>query len=147
MKMTEQLPIIININYELLEKFSKIEVVCNKLEAQFNFQTLTANWYGNEESILTIQLMLETPASFIKRNNELQSFICNSISVTSFSDDVVCSMNDIKHQLYCYIAMTSAELDLLELQPKLLTSLIQVKLYKVLSLIAEQESLTKISCL
>jgi len=142
--MTEQLPIIININSELVDKFSKISSVCNKLEAQFNFQTLTANWYGDEDNILTIKLTLETSASFIKRIDEFQNIVGDDISVKHFSDDFFCSMNNIELQLDCFIAMTSSELELLDSQPKLLAGFTQMKLHKVLNLIAEQRDLTPI---
>ena len=142
--MTEQLPITITINSELLDTFSKIQSVCNKLEAQFNFQTLTANWYGDEENILTIQLSLETPTSFRVRQDELQNIASHEIAVKHFSDDVVSSMSNTEQQLHCYIAMTTSELDLLIAQPKLLAGFIQIKLHKVLNLIAEKQSLAQI---
>ncbi len=61
--MIEALPITITINDDLLNKFPKIKSISSKLEAQFNFHTLTANWYGDEENILLIKLALEMPSS------------------------------------------------------------------------------------
>ncbi|MEI6894964.1 MAG: hypothetical protein V5789_10140 [Colwellia sp.] len=142
--MTVQLPIIINIHSKLVETFSKINSVCNKLEAQFNFQTLAASWYGDEKHILSIQLALETPASFIIRLDELDDISGETITVKHFSDDVICRINKVENQFFCYIAMTTSELELLELKPKLLASFIQVKLHKVLNLIAEQCAFSKI---
>jgi hypothetical protein len=49
--MTEKLPIAIMPSNDLMAKFKQIKSVSNKLEAQFNFQTLTANWYGDENTI------------------------------------------------------------------------------------------------
>jgi len=143
-KMTEALPITIKINDGLLDKFSKIKSVANKLQAQFNFQTLTANWYGDENNIFAIQLCLETPASFEQRKAALDKLSGNEFVINHFSDDVICCFNEGERQLLCTIAMTLSELDLLMLQPKLLAGFIQVKLHKVLNLIAQQQSLASI---
>ena len=142
--MNENLPIKININQTLVIKFSKIKSVCNKLEAQFNFQTLTANWYGDEENILTIQLGLETAVSLIEHHEVLQKSYNEELSIKQLSDDVICYINEPELQLQCLVALTDSEIALLESQPKLLTSFIQAKLHKVLNIIAEQRSLTKI---
>ncbi|TYK66035.1 hypothetical protein [Colwellia echini] len=157
--MSVQLPIIINIYRDLITRFPSITAVCNKLEAQFNFQTLTANWYGDEEQILNITLALETPESFVMHNNELQAEYLtsknltreknlvqhnNAIQIKQFSDDVIYAINEAALKLDCYVALTTSELELLELQPKLLAGLIQIKLQKVLNLIAGDRSLTLI---
>ncbi|PKI13035.1 hypothetical protein [Colwellia sp. 12G3] len=142
--MTETLPITINVNTDLLDKFSKLKSVSNKLEAQFNFQTLTANWYGDEEDILIIHLCLETPASFNQRQEEFDQLSLSDVSVSHFSDDVISCFNKGEQQLLCVIAITTSELELLTLQPRLLTGFIQAKLHKVLNLIAQQQSLASI---
>lgn len=143
-KMIETLPITIRINDDLLETFSKIKSLTNKLEAQFNFQTLTANWYGDEDDILVIQLCLETPTNFEQYKQGLDKLLDREVVISHFSDDVVCCFNEGEQQLLCTIAMTTSELDLLILQPKLLAGYIQAKLHKVLNLIAQQQSLTSI---
>ncbi|AAZ24820.1 MULTISPECIES: hypothetical protein [Colwellia] len=142
--MTETLPITINVNKDLLDKFTNIKSVINKLEAQFNFQTLTANWYGDEEEILTIQLSLVTPTSFEQFKKGLDSLSTRSVNISHFSDDVICCFNEDEQQLLCTIAITASESDLLVLQPTLLAGYIQAKLRKVLNLIAQQQSLTSI---
>jgi len=142
--MTDMLPITINVTKDLLDKFTNIKSVSNKLEAQFNFQTLTANWYGDEEDILTIQLSLETPASFEQCKEALDKLSGSRVTISHFSDDVICCFNEGEQQLLCTIAMTVSELDLLVLQPTLLAGYIQAKLRKVLNLIAQQQSLASI---
>lgn len=142
--MTETLPITIKVNDDLLNKFSKLKSICNKLEAQFNFQTLTANWYGDEDDILIIQLCLETPVTFKQRQEELAKLSQSEVSISHFSDDVVSCFNDSEQQLLCGIAITNSELELLVLQPKLLAGFIEAKLSKVLNLIALQQSLASI---
>lgn len=143
-KMTEALPITIKINDGLLNKFSKIKSVTNKLEAQFNFQTLTANWYGDEDNILAIELDLETPVSFKQRQEELNKLSGNEFTISHFSDDVICCFNEGGQQLLCAIAITTSELELLTLQPKVLTGFIRTKLHKILNLIAQQKFLPSI---
>ncbi|MFQ3209276.1 MAG: hypothetical protein ACI9U5_000214 [Colwellia sp.] len=142
--MAETLPITIKVNNGLLDKFSKLKSVSNQLAAQFNFQTLTANWYGDEDDILIIELCLETPASFKLRQAELAQLSLKQFSVTDFSDDVINCVNKGDKQLLCTIAITNSELELLVLQPKLLVGFIEVKLRKVLNLIAQQQSLVSI---
>lgn len=142
--MTEKLPITINIDHEIVTRFSKIQSVCNKLEAQFNFQTMTANWYGDEENILFIQLALKTPSSFTAKYEGVLVTKNTGLSITEFSDDVVCLVDETALQLDCLIALTEAELELLDNQAKLLVGLIQAKLHKVLNLIAKQQSLSEI---
>ena len=144
--MNETLPITITVNNALLEKFINIKSVSNKLEAQFNFQTLTANWYGDEEKVLTIQLSLETLESFEQGKKALENLSGHnvSVSVSHFSDDVVCCFEENDYQLHCTIAITAKELNLLTLQPALLAGYIQAKLRKVLNLIAQQQSLASI---
>ncbi len=131
--MTEQLPISIQPSNDLVAKFSKIKSVSNKLEAQFNFQTLTASWYGDEENILLINLYLETSDFF-----NLEKAKDHLGEVTHFADDVFSVYQKVQPQVSCFIAITPAELTLLEQQEKILPSYIQTKLHKVLNLIAEQ---------
>ncbi|WP_057832611.1 hypothetical protein [Colwellia sp. TT2012] len=142
--MTESLPLTINVNSDLLDKFTQLKSISNKLEAQFNFHTLTANWYGDERQVLAIQLLLETPVSFKECQNGLKRLSASEVSVSHFSDDVFSCFNEGEQQLLCYIAITNSELDLLATQPKLLMGFIQVKIHKVLNLIAVQQSLSKI---
>jgi len=142
--MAEQLPITINIHSDLADKFPRIKSVINRLEAQFNFHTLTANWYGDEENILLIQLALETPVSFRQQQIELEQKSLVEVEISNFSDDVICRLNNTEQQLLCNIAITESELTLLEGQPKLLAGFIQAKLHKVLNLIAKQQSLASI---
>jgi len=142
--MTEQLPITINIHSDLVDKLSKIKSVINKLEAQFNFHALTANWYGDEEHVLLIQLALETPKSFSQQQAELAQVSLDEVEISNFSDDVICRFNDLEQQVLCHIAITDSELILLDLQPKLLAGFLQAKLHKVLNLIAKQQSLANI---
>ncbi len=142
--MTETLPITINLNKALCDKFSKLKSISNKLEAQFNFHTLTANWYGEEDDILTIKLCIESPESFEQYQAELHNLPADEVIISHFSDDVISCFNPGVLQLLCYIAITESELSLLEQAPKILAGFLQKKLHKVLNLIALQQSLAKI---
>lgn len=133
--MTEQLPISIYVCDGLMQKFAKITSVCNKLEAQFNFQTMTANWYGDEDNVLLVRLSLETPESF-----ELEKKLQSQLELNSYSDDVFSYFegNENKQKFVSHIAITETELAMLHQQDKLLAGLVQIKLQKVLNLIAKQ---------
>ena len=130
--MTEQLPISIKITTELVDRLKNIRSVANKLEAQLNFQTLTANWYGDEEDILTITLFLSNSEDFKTSKNGAD---IGSIEV--LADDVFSRMINLSTVLNCHIAITPSELQLLEQQPKLLLAYLPVKLTKVMNLLAK----------
>ena len=129
--MTEQLPISIQPSNDLTVKFSKIKAITNKLEAQFNFQTLTASWYGDEENILLINLYLETIEYFDSEKSK-----SHQGKISFFSDDVFSVYQEEQPQINCFIAITPAELTLLAQQDKLLPKYLHAKLHKVLNLIA-----------
>ncbi|MEW6981884.1 hypothetical protein AAD001_04445 [Colwelliaceae bacterium 6471] len=134
--MTEELPIVIRPHNELIDRYTKIKSVCNKLEAQFNFQTLTAGWYGDEDNILSIHLYLETPEGFDHQRTQTHQG-----TLHTFADDVFNYFNESDLHITCIIAITDAELNLLSEQEKILASYIQAKLLKVLNLIAKQQKL------
>lgn len=137
--MTEKLPISICCCNDLLLAFEKIRAVCNKLEAQFCFQTMTANWYEDESNILIINLNLVSAESFIVEQEKHQ------VNKLHYYFDDVFSVKEIestKPELNCYVAITHNEFNLLHQQPKLLSSLLQMKLRKVLNLVAKQKQLS-----
>jgi hypothetical protein len=139
--MIEQLPISIDVCDELSLQFTKITSVCNKLEAQFNFQTMTANWYSDEDNILQIKLSIETPQEFALHKEKKSQY-----TIENHSDDVFSyTDNIIKQQtIFCYVALTDSELTLLNQQQKLLSGLLSVKLLKVVNLIAKKLTLDTI---
>ncbi len=131
--MPEKLPISIQVCDELAQQFIKIISISNKLEAQFNFQTMTANWYSDEDSIWFVRLYIETPQTFLtqKKRQAHQA-------VHTYSDDAFGYFDaEVKEQvLICYIAITDTELTMLNQQTKLVEGLLHVKLQKLLQLIA-----------
>jgi hypothetical protein len=141
--MTEKLPISINVCDDLAEQLLTIQSVMNKLAAQFNFQAMTANWYGDEDAIIYIQLSIETPQRFTnqKENQQTQQakeFVIHSDDVFSFVDEKQ------PPQLNCIIAITELEQSLLNENAKILGSFLQMKLQKVLNIIANKLSLKPI---
>lgn len=141
--MTEQLPISIDVCNDLTKQWNHINSLTNKLAAQFNFHAMTANWYGDEDSILYIQLQLETPQSFaIKKEKQqvkpLKAFTIHSDDVFSFIDD-----NEPPKLIYT-VAITESEQDLINKQVKILGGLIRIKLQKVLNIVAAQLNLQSI---
>ena len=133
--MTEQLPISINACDHLVHQFSKIKSACNKLEAQFNFQTMAANWYCDEDNILFVQLCIEAPENFAL-HKETESHQ----QMYEYSDDAFSYVEKSanKRNLICHIAITETELNMLDKQKKFLSGLLNIKLKKVLNLIAKQ---------
>lgn len=139
MFLSEKLPITIQLSEELTDQFIKISSIANKLEAQFNFQTLTAGWYGDEENIHDINLVLDTAADF-----QLQKIRNHHGKITEFSDDVFSFYDANLRQTNCFIAITTTEQKVLLQQEKIIPGFIQTKLQKVLNLIAKQHKLLTI---
>lgn len=137
--MTEELPISISICDELLAQLTLLNSIANKLEAQLNFQTLAAGWYGDEENILLISLYLQSPEDFAFQQTQSH---CGEL--TYYADDVFSYHNQQEQQLSCYIAITEAELELLSQQQKLLAGYLQKKVLKVINLMAGKLSLPAI---
>ncbi len=140
--MTELLPICIQVNDALEKQFSNINAIKNKLEAQFNFQTLTANWYGDEEKIMSVYLYLEIEKDFLLCKNQLKDKNKNIGSeVIEYSDDVVSCFYQTENKVVTYVSLTTNELALLTTSPKILAILLQTKLLKVLNLTAKKLAL------
>jgi len=139
--MIEQLPIIITVGDELAITLPKLNAVKNRLEAQFNFQTMTANWYGDEASAVFIDLQLHIPKKF----NDLHAQYEKNSDFTLFSDDVFSVAVEQKKQLTCIVAITTNELALLGAKEKLLAPYVEKKLHKVLNLIAVQLQLVSLT--
>jgi len=145
--MTEQLPISIYVCDDLAMQWVSINSIINKLTAQFNFQAMTANWYGDEDNILFIQLLIETPQRFIalKEKKKEKQHTKQVKSFDIYSDDVFSFIDDkVPPQLIYTIAITESEQDLLVQQANLLAGLLQIKLQKVLNIIAKQLNLEPI---
>jgi len=139
MLLSEKLPISIHVSTELKTQFSRLGSVSNKLEAQFNFQTLTAGWYGDEENIFLINLIIETADGFL-----LKKIHNHQGTITEFSDDVFSFYNEAENETNCFIAITDSEQKLLSSQEKVLPVFINKKLQKILNLIAAQHHLLAI---
>lgn len=137
--MTEQLPISIQVSGDLVTKINNIAAICNKLEAQLNFHTMTANWYGDEENILLINFNLVSSDEFDRSSESVE----NEIKKDVLADDVFILSSENK-LLDCYVAITASELSLLQQTPKLLSGYLGKKLTKVLNLIALQQGFEKI---
>ena len=133
--MTESLPLSIHACDTLLQQFTNLVSVCNKLEAQFNFQTMIANWYGDESLSFQVQLSLETSQSFMLCKKNRASDV-----ITNYSDDVFSyhGQTEYPQTIMCCIAMTDSELIMLTEQPTLIEKFLYVKLEKVLNLVAKQ---------
>jgi hypothetical protein len=141
--MTEQLPISIYVCNDLTEQWVNINSITNKLSAQFNFHAMRANWYGDEDNILYIQLLLETPQGFTIQMEKQQTKQAKTFEV--YSDDVFSFIDEQEpQQLICTVAITESEHNLLAQQTKLLSGLLQIKLQKVLNIIAKQLNLKAI---
>ena len=137
--MTEQLPISIQVSDGLVAQINNIAAICNKLEAQLNFHTMTANWYGEEENILLINFFLVSAKEFESSGKDQE----NELEKEFLADDVLILSSSNK-LLDCYVAITASELLLLKQTPKLLPGYLGKKLTKVLNLIAQQQGFEKI---
>jgi hypothetical protein len=137
--MTEQLPISIQASNDLMAKIENISAISNKLEAQLNFHTMTANWYSDEENILLINFYLVSAEEFDSSDKSQEI----ELEKEFLSDDVF-MLSSSNKLLDCHVAITASELLLLQENPKLLSGYLGKKLTKVLNLIAKQQGFEKI---
>ncbi|WDE09457.1 hypothetical protein [Thalassomonas haliotis] len=137
--MSEQLPITIGSAEDLICQLPGLTAAVNKLEAQFNFQTMTAGWYGDENNILQIHLSLVSAGEFSALQKQQQVG-----ERFEFADDVLSYHNRGLHQVLSIVALTEKELALFSQRRELLAAYLQAKIHKVLNLIAAQEKLLPI---
>lgn len=137
--MTDQLPIVIRVSDALIFEIKNIAAISNKLEAQLNFHTMTANWYGDEENILQINFYLLNMAEFSCREKCRE----NKTKAEFLADDVLMISSEAR-MIDCYVAITAAELKLLKQTPKLLSGYLGKKLTKVLNVFADDYQFEKI---
>ncbi|MBA6224331.1 hypothetical protein H4J51_03855 [Colwellia sp. MB02u-18] len=136
--MTETLPISIQVSDDLVAEIKNIAAISNKLEAQLNFHTMTANWYGDEADILQINFYLVAINEFGNVAKQAPN-----VEVETFADDVLLLSSNNK-LIDCHVAITAAESELIRQQPKLLSGYLAKKLSKILNLIADRQQLTQI---
>lgn len=139
--MTEKLPISIQVSKPLTVLYPKIIGMSNKLEAQFNFQTMTANWYGDETNMLTLVIHLMLPEQYY---THLQSENTEEITQKIYADDVFSQENRTDNQIIAFLAVTEKEQLLIEQHNKLLAGFIDTKIRKVINLIAADRLLSPI---
>jgi len=137
--MTEQLPISIQVSDGLVVEIKNISAISNKLEAQLNFHTMTANWYGEEGNVLRINFYL----LYINEFNHSEVNQEKDIKKELLADDVL-MVSSLNKLVDCHVAITKSELSLLQQTPKLLSGYLGKKLTKVLNLIAERYGLEQI---
>ena len=139
--MADLLPINFHVSDELKSIFPKLPSVCNKQAALFNFHTMTAGWYGEEEKALALNIALLTTEYFVIHFNNV---INSKQKHVTYSDDVFTENETEQRQLNVFIAITLAEQSLLITHPHLLFSLLKKKVRKLLNLIAKKHNLAEI---
>lgn len=135
------LPITITISKELCVLYPALVSAANKLEALFNFHTMTAGWYGDEEQVLNLNLQLEIPSQFLHKQQELKK---GTTTLTLYADDVFMETEHNKLVNNIFIALTEGEQQLLTVQKKVLYHLLEIKLRKILNLVAKDKQLLAI---
>ncbi|WDE02831.1 hypothetical protein SG34_015405 [Thalassomonas viridans] len=135
--MNEQLPITIGPSEALNAQLPGLTATVNKLEAQLNFQALTAGWYGDEENILQTRLSLVTSGEFSAMQQQKQAG-----ERYDFADDVLSYHRSESRQVCCIVALTDNELALFSQRKGLVAAYLRTKLHKVLNLIAAEEDLS-----
>ena len=136
----DQLPISINTSEQLVALFPQSISVCNKLEALFNFHTMTASWYGDEENVLTLNLHLDIPLGFEAQ----RALLANNKGFEQLADDVFCHDDNSPLIKDIFVALTLAEQEIIEQKAKVLPKLLEIKIRKVLNGFAQSNGLNAI---
>jgi len=137
--MNNELPITIKASHVLTAEFVKLASILNKHEAHFNFQTLAAGWYEDEDNILSVELLFVSIEEF-----EKQVTIENLGEITEISDDVLSYFDQNKNRITCFVAITLSETTLMLARPKLLSGYTKTKLAKVMNCLAMEHLKTKL---
>ena len=87
--MNETLPISIKVSDALATEVQNILSITNKLSAQLNFHTMTANWYGDEANIMSINFYLVALAELTHLSTENEK-----LTVEKLADDVMLRANN-----------------------------------------------------
>jgi len=124
---TEKLPVVVFANDELKAWFKNINQVMARLEAEVNFQTMLAGWFGNEELLPQVEICFTSVTGFESFQQEDTRLACKQLA-----DDVFYRFDSDKKQATGFIYFTESELSLLEQHQKLLPSMTKAKLIKLL---------------
>lgn len=92
-----KLPITINAEQALMDHLGLSKSMLEKLEAWANFSTLKANWYGDVNRPITLQITIVAPVFFQQHfiNQSKADWCVDSVNLTALSS----SENKLKHSL------------------------------------------------
>ena len=133
------LPISMNVSPHLNVQFVKLTSILSKLEAQFNFRTMTAGWYGDEEAIHTFSIHILTPSEY---SVEYKTHVVDQL--TSHADDAFSCFNGAQNGTHCFLSITENEQILFSEHPAIISKLIEKKVEKLLNSLSSQYSLSTI---
>lgn len=139
---TDKLPVCIFANDELKSWFANINQVMARLEAEVNFQTMLAGWYGDEDKLPAIEIAFTSATGFESFLSEQSTMVVNQLA-----DDVFYRFNPDKKQATGFVCFTESELSLIEKHAKLLPGIAKAKLVKLIFAIAESLELPAVPTL
>lgn len=124
---TEKLPVSVFANDELKAWFKNISQVMARLEAEVNFQTMLAGWFGNEELLPQMEVCFTSATGFVSFQQE-----DTHLESKQLADDVFYRFDTDKKRATGFIHFTESELSLIEQHQKLLPGIAKAKLVKLL---------------
>lgn len=113
-----------------------------RLEAEVNFQTMLAGWYGDEDKLPAIEIAFTSGTGFESFLSEQSTMVVNQLA-----DDVFYRFNPDKKQATGFVCFTESELSLIEQHAKLLPGIAKAKLVKLIFAIAESLELPAVPTL
>lgn len=97
--MSKELPIVVSAENQLMQEMLLDKQALLKLEAWLNFETLKANWYGNEARLIDLNITLITANKFhslFKETIELWQIDTTNLFAIQFGDS---SKTNIKNKV------------------------------------------------
>ena len=131
------LPITLTISDEIAGLCPPIAQAKARLLAELNLATLSALWYADESRILSLHCSLLDEQEFSLRQQQQ----AQEHQRTLYAKDVVCDYASHIHEAKLRIAVTPAELSLIQSAPNVVNAYLRTKLFKVLNLIARDQQL------
>lgn len=131
------LPITLTISDEIAGLCPPIAQAKARLLAELNLATLSALWYADESRILTLHFTLLNEQEFTLYQQQQAS----EYQRTLFAKDVMCDYASHAYEARLKVAVTPAELSLIQGAPNVVNAYLRTKLFKVLNLIARDQQL------
>ncbi len=140
--MFDALPITLSVQAELAADMPAGKKLVEQLEAWLNFETLKANWFGNETNTLSCVFLLLSEQSFAKTHQQIQP----QLELWQVNDESGYMIKQAKNtkKVKAVLKLSDATLEAAKTTPAIIDIELRQLLTKVLNAIAQNNQLDKV---